>query len=238
MKECNPLNRSCIRINSNDYVLEIGSGHNPTYRANVLVDKFVDSNYHRSGDIKIYQHQKFVNAGGENLPFKDKTFDYVICNQVLELADDTKRLVSEICRFGRRGFIEVPSLIGETLFPKKSHKWVIMEIDNKLVFYEKSRLKIGTPDFGGTFLNYLPYQSIALQMFTWLYNQATVVRYEWKDGVEVLVNTTEEKYSKFFTQQGEDEMPFKIYPPKTNNKDVVRTAGVFLTMAKLKLKDN
>ena len=88
MKERNPIDRHDLRINKSDKVLEVGSGHNPTYRANVIVEKYISSNYHRGGDIKIYPHQKFINADGSSMPFKDKDFDYVICAQVLEHVDD------------------------------------------------------------------------------------------------------------------------------------------------------
>ena len=78
MKTDSPYDRGDIHINKNDKVLEIGPGHNPTYRSNVIAEKFIDTNYHRCGDVKIYPHQTFVHADGEKLPFKDKEFDYVI----------------------------------------------------------------------------------------------------------------------------------------------------------------
>ena len=84
MKRRTPYDRDNLHIKKKDRVLEVGPGHNPSYRADVVTEKFTDLNYHRCGDMKIYPHQKFVNADGENLPFKDKEFDYVICNQVLE----------------------------------------------------------------------------------------------------------------------------------------------------------
>lgn len=99
-------------------MLEIGPGHNPTYRSNVIAEKFIDTNYHRCGDVKIYPHQTFVHADGENLPFKDKEFDYVICNQVLEHVEHPEAFIKELCRIARRGYIETPSLLGEYLFPK------------------------------------------------------------------------------------------------------------------------
>ena len=75
MKTDSPYDRGDIHINKNDKVLEIGPGHNPTYRSNVIAQKFIDPNYHRCGDVKIYPHQTFVHADGEKLPFKDKEFD-------------------------------------------------------------------------------------------------------------------------------------------------------------------
>ena len=108
-----------MKIKKKDRVLEVGPGHNPSYRSNVLADKFVDSNYHRCGNIKIYPHQTFVNADGENLPFKDKEFDYVICNQVLEHTENPEKFILEQNRVAKRGYMETPSLLGELLFPKK-----------------------------------------------------------------------------------------------------------------------
>ena len=87
-----PYDRDNLKIGKKDKVLEVGPGHSPTFRSNVLVDLFVDSNYHRCGNLKIYPHQQFINANGEALPFKDKEFDYVICNQVLEHAENPAEL--------------------------------------------------------------------------------------------------------------------------------------------------
>lgn len=47
MKTDSPYDRGDIHINKNDKVLEIGPGHNPTYRSNVIAEKFIDTNYHR-----------------------------------------------------------------------------------------------------------------------------------------------------------------------------------------------
>ena len=187
MKTDSPYDRGDIHINKNDKVLEIGPGHNPTYRSNVIVEKFIDTNYHRCGDVKIYPHQTFVHADGEKLPFKDKEFDYVICNQVLEHVEHPEAFVKELCRVARRGYIETPSLLGEYLFPKKSHKWVILDIDNKLVFYEKNKMPGNYEnDYGELFLNYLPFQSLPYKLLWLTEGDITLNRYEWKDEVEML----------------------------------------------------
>ncbi len=135
-----PYDRDNLKIGKKDKVLEVGPGHSPTFRSNVLVDLFVNSNYHRCGNLKIYPHQQFINANGEALPFKDKEFDYVICNQVLEHAENPAEFIREQCRVAKRGYMETPSLLGEFLFPKKSHKWIILHLDNKLILFEKSRM--------------------------------------------------------------------------------------------------
>ena len=98
MKVRTPYDRNDLNIKKSDKVLEVGPGHNPSFRSNVIAEKFVDTNYHRCGDVKIFPHQSFVNADGENLPFKDKEFDYVICNQVLEHAENPELFVKEQSR--------------------------------------------------------------------------------------------------------------------------------------------
>ena len=78
MKIRNPKSRNHIKVPKHFNVLEVGGGHNPHQRSNTIVDKFIESNYHRSGDIKINKNQKFMEADGENLPFENNKFDSLI----------------------------------------------------------------------------------------------------------------------------------------------------------------
>lgn len=211
-----PYDRNDLDIKKRDYVLEIGPGHNPSFRSNVLAEKFIDNNYHRCGDVKIFPHQTFFNADGENLPFKNKEFDYTICCQVLEHAENPFNFINEICRVSKRGYIEVPSLIGEFLFPKKSHKWVILEIDKKLIFYEKGKMTENySCDFGEMFLNYMPYQSILYRLLWLTRGDMMNIRYEWKDCIDFIVNPEEEYYLSFFTRKWDRKMTEKIFPPQS-----------------------
>ncbi len=215
MKIRTPYTRKDLTIRRKDKVVEIGSGHNPTYRADVIVEKFIDDNSHRCGDVKIYPHQKFVNADGEHLPFKNKEFDYVICNQVLEHTDNPARFLKEQSRIARRGYIETPSFLGEFLHPKKSHKWAILEIDNKLVLFEKAKMPPYTFDYGNLFLNYFPYQSLAYKILMITEPQLTANRHEWRDSIDFIVDPTDEYYRAFFTQAWTAEMVRKIFPPRS-----------------------
>ena len=180
-----PYDRDNLKIGKKDKVLEVGPGHSPTFRSNVLVDLFVDSNYHRCGNLKIYPHQQFINANGEALPFKDKEFDYVICNQVLEHAENPAEFIREQCRVAKRGYMETPSLLGEFLFPKKSHKWIILHLDNKLILFEKSRMPGNYENnYGELFLNYLPYQSLTYKLLWYSFPvQGLAGMMVWQDSV-------------------------------------------------------
>lgn len=215
MKTRTPYTRNDLRIKRSDRVLEVGPGHNPTYRANVICEKFLHNNTHRCGDVKVYPHQTLVNADGEQLPFQDKEFDYVICNQVLEHTEHPDRFLDEQARVAQRGYIETPSYLGEFLHPKASHKWAILEIDNKLVLFEKARMAPYAHNYGNVFLNYLPYQSLLYKMLQIIEPQLTANRYEWEGKIEYIVNPEDEYYRSFFTQPWTMEMTRKIFPPRS-----------------------
>ncbi|MGV8139813.1 MAG: class I SAM-dependent methyltransferase [Mangrovibacterium sp.] len=238
MKIRNPYDRNDLKINKKDRVLEIGPGHNPSFRSNVLAEKFVDTNYHRCGDVKIYLHQTFVNADGENLPFVDKEFDYTICCHVLEHAEDPVKFVRELSRVSPKGYIETPSLIGEYLFPKKSHKWVILEIDGKLVFYEKAKMTENYAcDYGEMFLNYLPFQSLAYRLLWYTRGNMMNICYEWKNDIEIIVNPQDEYYLSFFIEKWDRQMSEKIFPSRTILKDLWHSLKAASYVLSLTLKD-
>ena len=140
MKIRTPKTYDDLLIKKKYNVLEVGGGNHPDRRANVVVDKYVDDNTHRSGNLVVLKNQKFLQADGEHLPFKDHEFDYVICRHVLEHVEDPIQFVKEQARVAKMGYLETPSLLGEYIAPKESHRWVIQDIDGKLVLYDKEYL--------------------------------------------------------------------------------------------------
>ncbi len=164
-------------------MLEVGGGHNPHPRANVEVDKFTDSNYHRSADIKVLKHQEFINAEGETLPFKDKEFDYVICCHVLEHAEDPSQFLEEQFRVAKRGYIETPSLLGEVLAARESHKWIIHEYQDTLYIVDKKKINFqaGSINLMELVQDYLPKHSIGFKIAERTHANLMTVRIEWKD---------------------------------------------------------
>lgn len=212
MRISTPKSRQDLHIKKRYRVLEIGPGNNPSFRADVLADKFLGDDSHRSGGLRIYPHQKLVNAAAEALPFADKEFDYVICNQVLEHSDDPAQFLREVMRVGKAGYIETPSLLGEWLFPKQSHRYVVLCIGDKLVLYDKQRVPGNyANDYGELFLNYLPYQSLPYKLLPFSEGELMHVRYEWKDDIDFLVNPTDEYYSKFFLKKWDRQMSARSF---------------------------
>ena len=126
-----------MNVQANDIVLEIGSGHNPSTRSNVLCDKFLVDDTQRGG--QIVADRPIVEADGQYLPFADNSFDYVICRHVLEHVEDPELMISELERVADRGYIETPSELGERLYGWPYHDWILNQVNDKLII-QKNQL--------------------------------------------------------------------------------------------------
>ena len=91
-------------IGEGDLVLEVGSGDDPCPRADVLVDKYLDESSEREANRSLLVDRPLVIAEGEHLPFRDKSFDFVIASHVLEHTDNPRRFLKELVRVSKRGF--------------------------------------------------------------------------------------------------------------------------------------
>jgi SAM-dependent methyltransferase len=116
-----------LDIPSGALVLEVGSGHRPHPRADVLTDKYL-GDMERGG--RLVTDRPFVQADAQQLPFKPKVFDYVLCRHVLEHLGDPEAFFHEISRVGEAGYIETPSVIWEYLHPTRTyHRWHVSTMD-------------------------------------------------------------------------------------------------------------
>jgi SAM-dependent methyltransferase len=74
-------------------------------------------------------------------PFPDKFFDYVICSHTLEDIRDPIFVCSEMNRIGKRGYIEVPSMLEELCMGvehrryagRSHHRWLTNIAGNEIV---------------------------------------------------------------------------------------------------------
>ena len=166
-----------MNIRADDFVLEIGSGHNPNVRSDVLCDKFIDDDEQRGG--MIVTDRPMVEADGQFLPFVDGAFDYVICLHVLEHVEDPDRLLAEMMRVSSRGYIETPSEIGERIYGWHYHNWVVNRINGRLVLYKNPK----RAEFGQLF-HTLAAQDKYWRKFHIMHHDLFLVQYEWDARIE------------------------------------------------------
>jgi SAM-dependent methyltransferase len=129
------LRRLHCPIPTKALVLEVGSGGNPYSRANVLLDAYeVTRERHW---VPLKSDRPTVLGFVENLPFKDKSFDFVIASHVLEHSTDPESFLRELERVAKAGYIEVPDAFMERINPYRDHRLEITVRQEKLVIRKK-----------------------------------------------------------------------------------------------------
>lgn len=130
------LRRVFVPIESEALVLEVGSGGNPYPRSNVLIDAYEETR--ERFWAPLVHDRPTVLSFGENLPFKDKVFDYVIAAHVLEHTPHPEKFLAELQRVARGGYIETPDAFMERINPYKDHRLEVTVRDDGLVIRKKS----------------------------------------------------------------------------------------------------
>lgn len=114
-----------IDIPENGLVLDVGSGHSPCRRADVLVDMSIEDCSQRAGCPIDFGEKDFILADAQNLPFKDKVFEFVVASHVAEHVDNPGQLCRELSRVAKSGYVETPSRLTEILLGEPFHKWYV-----------------------------------------------------------------------------------------------------------------
>jgi SAM-dependent methyltransferase len=137
-----------ISIPSHARVLDVGSGHQPHRRANVLLEKYPEGTIHRTTQqIAIPQGKEFIVGDALAMPFHDKSFDCIIASHIAEHVDDPVQFCRELSRVGKGGYIETPGPLTEYLMPTASHQWIVTKRRNKLFFRKNTVTRSYVPFF-------------------------------------------------------------------------------------------
>lgn len=129
------LRRIALEIPDDALVLEVGSGGNPYPRSNVLLDAYEETR-ERHWESLVHDRPTVLSFG-ENLPFKDKAFDYVIAAHVLEHTPHPEIFLGELQRVAHAGLIETPDAFMERINPYKDHRLEVTVRDDDLVIRKK-----------------------------------------------------------------------------------------------------
>jgi uncharacterized protein YbaR (Trm112 family)/SAM-dependent methyltransferase len=138
-----------MKIGPDDLVLDVGSGHNPNPRSDILCDRYIEDDTERGGSIRV--DRPLIVADAHNLPFKTGAFDYVIASHIIEHMDDPLKFCSELQRVSKRGFIASPTELAEHMFYWTFHKWYVNKVGNKLILHPK----VNVPNIFGDLFHYL-----------------------------------------------------------------------------------
>lgn len=133
-------------------VLDVGGWTNPWARADYVIDLLPYETrtlaHDRSIDISTGDLLRAPRPGerfrkdtwiihdicsDQPWPFPDKTFDFVVCSQMLEDVRDPVRACAEMIRVGRAGYIETPSRLMEHVLGLERpgmagychHRWLV-----------------------------------------------------------------------------------------------------------------
>jgi len=130
------LRRLHVPVPADALVLEVGSGGNPYFRSNVLLDAYAETR-ERHWEPLITDRPTVLGFV-EKLPFRDKAFDFVIASHVLEHSRDPEAFLRELQRVARAGYIEVPDAFMERINPYLDHRLEITVREGRLVIRKKS----------------------------------------------------------------------------------------------------
>ena len=124
-------------------VLDVGSGNIPFPFATHLADFSPDDDtYGRNGaPMKILAGRKVYQCNVEELPFDDKSFDFVNATHILEHTHNPGPAFRELIRVAKRGFIETPARdkdIWMNHAATSNHHWWVKIESGKLIFNQYS----------------------------------------------------------------------------------------------------
>ncbi len=157
--------------------LEIGSGHHPHWRSDILLDKFLQEPREREGDLTL--DRPLLIADGENLPLRSKSMKYIVARHVLEHSTEPERFLREMERVGRGGYIETPNPIAEKLFNWPFHRWFVALEDGRLVLRRKEKDQVQF----GNFFHLLASSHLSVRIFLRRHRDLFYTRMEWKDSI-------------------------------------------------------
>lgn len=121
-------------------VIDIGSGDKPFWRADVFLDNVLLGKEQRFSSADIITNQGiFIDCDVLKTPFEDDSFDFSFCSHLLEHVERPDLAIKEITRISKKGYIEIPDGMLETVFPYQSHLWFVFLVKGELIFIRKSK---------------------------------------------------------------------------------------------------
>ena len=163
---------SLLEKNPTWKVLDIGCGYTPNKYATEIADQQDLSSF--------YKGRKFIKINEKVLPFQDKEFDFVIASHVIEHVQDFEFFLKELERISNKGYIELPSRLGDNLVFEnvKDHIWwfVYDDLKKELIVSLKNQM-------------IEPFLSVATaKILEKIFRESLVIELEWDKSIEYTIN--------------------------------------------------
>jgi hypothetical protein len=182
-------------------ILDVGGGTDTFALASHVIDVKPMSDVFPDG--KEREHLKSLESwvqmdvcSEEEWPFEDKSFDFVVCSQMLEDVRNPVRVCAEMIRVGKAGYIETPTRVFEQSKGVEHplyagyyyHRWLVDLEDNCLCFRLKPHSLNALKD--AIVVNVGP--------FKWIAPEYENLQFEWTDSFAYreIIETDEQEVNR------------------------------------------
>ena len=176
---------STIENNIKWKILDIGCGYRAHPKATIIADVQDLSNY--------YKERKFIKINEKRFPFKDKEFDFVIASHVIEHVEDFEFFIKELERVSSKGYIELPSRLGDNLVfeNKTDHVWWFLydDVNNKLIASKRNQI-------------IEPFITVSTgKLFEKIFRESLVIELMWEEKIDYQIDNS-------IRQEDVEKIPF------------------------------
>ena len=124
-----------IDITETDFVIDVGGGHRPFWRADLVIEKHpFDQSLHRNQPMQ-FPSVPVIKADALAMPVPDGGCNVVFASHIIEHLPDPARFIAEIKRCSEWVYLEFPSRNRELMFAWSFHEWLIEPAGRVLKFY-------------------------------------------------------------------------------------------------------
>ena len=161
-----------LKENTNWKVVDIGCGYSANKNASVIADIQDLSNF--------YKGKNFIKISEKKLPFKDKEFDFVIASHVIEHVEDFEFFVKELERISSKGYIELPTRLGDNLVfeNRNDHIWwfTYNDVNNQIIASKRNQLID-------------PFITVSMgKLFEKIFRESFVLELAWEDKIDYKID--------------------------------------------------
>jgi SAM-dependent methyltransferase len=136
-----------IEVGPADFVIDIGGGHRPFWRAGLVIEKYPFAHsLHRNQPMQ-FPRVPVIKADALAMPIPDRGCDLIFASHIIEHLTDPKRFIAEIRRCSRRVYLEFPSRQRELMHAWSFHQWLVEAQGTVLKFYRNDLPQLFGPLF-------------------------------------------------------------------------------------------